>query len=380
MNKHRKISLKYILICLFVLAAFVMPNLTSSPILSTMSLASTKVSKPAINVQEGSYFDSKTIKLSCKTKGATIYYTTDGTQVTKNSKVYKKPFKITKNCYVRAIAIKDGFKSNELIKYYQIYSYEDIGSDVRRYTLAIQKNKINKLNQTDQKICNKVNKIMKDTITEDMTKYQKVKAIHDYIINHTVYDYENYSKNTLPEVSYTIEGVLLNGKAVCQGYAETFQLFMNLLGIENKLISGYANGGGHAWNLVKFKDNWYHVDTTWDDPISQSGDVIQYNYFLISDRFISIDHDWTAKNYPACTSDDLMYKIYKGIIIPSIKNYQKKFTELYNKGLRTITILYPENKIPDLQFYYSLTGKNRCSYSYPVKFGDYYMFTVYVDS
>ena len=40
---------------------------------------------------------------------------------------------------------------------------------------------------------------------------------------------------------------------------------------------------------------WYHVDTTWDDPINRGGDFIRYDYFLKSDAYMRRDHaSWTA--------------------------------------------------------------------------------------
>ena len=136
--------------------------------------------------------------------------------------------------------------------------------------------------------------VIDDIVTPGMTEYQKVKAIHDYIVNNTQYDYDNYLNGTIPESSYGPEGVLVYGKAVCQGYAYAFELLCELADIEAVVVTGTANGGGHAWNQVKVDGVWYNIDTTWDDPVAYWGgvyvDILSYDYFLISDEVMYQDH------------------------------------------------------------------------------------------
>ena len=129
-----------------------------------------------------------------------------------------------------------------------------------------------------------------------MSDWQKVKAVHDWLCIHVAYDIDNYYAGTIPEASYSVVGPIKNGKAVCQGYAETFQQFMDILGIENEFIAGKATNptgytSGHAWNKVKVEGNWYYVDVTWDDPLpDRQGTVYGYDYFMISEEQMNRDH------------------------------------------------------------------------------------------
>lgn len=135
------------------------------------------------------------------------------------------------------------------------------------------------------------------SITNDsMSERDKIKAVHDWIINHTQYDMANYDKGTIPDDSYSIAGVMLNGKAVCSGYAATFDYFMYVLGIEHEHVSGEATNskgitGDHSWNRVLLGNQWYYVDCTWDDPVSSDGkDILRYTYFMISNAEMSKNH------------------------------------------------------------------------------------------
>ena len=141
-----------------------------------------------------------------------------------------------------------------------------------------------------------------------MDDKSKINAIHNYIINNTAYDYDNYLNNTIPEESYTAYGSVILGRAVCQGYAEAFKQFMDVLGIKCYVVSGEAataSGlGGHAWNIVKVDGVYRHIDTTWDDPIYMNNgnrvEILRYDYFLLSDNQMNKDHNWQTKDYPGC--------------------------------------------------------------------------------
>lgn len=239
------------------------------------------------------------------------------------------------------------------------------------------------LNETAQKILDTI-------ITKDMNDIEKVKAVHDYIVLHTEYDTESLKKEVLPESIFEAEGVLNDGKAVCQGYAYAFQLFMKLLHIDSKIVTGkdLTSGVGHAWNMVNLDGEWYQVDTTWDDPVPDKKGKVQYHYFLMTDQIFSSDHSWNKDKFPACTSEKYLYYIYQDDIISSITLYEKAFMKKYNAGVREITILYPEKAIPDMNFLlnYDNTRKEKeggYTVAYqsvnPWRLGDYTVFTVIME-
>lgn len=127
-----------------------------------------------------------------------------------------------------------------------------------------------------------------------MSEFDKVKAIHDYIVVNVDYPVHiDMSNRSL----FTAEGALVNKLAVCQGYAEAFSLLCHKAGIQTEMVYGTANNGqsleSHAWNIVRIDGVWYQIDTTWNDPITQNtagGANLRYSYFLIPDSVMSQDH------------------------------------------------------------------------------------------
>lgn len=116
----------------------------------------------------------------------------------------------------------------------------------------------------------------------------KTKAIHDYIVRHVTYD-KDMKKFTAYEA-------LTAGKTVCQGYALLMQAMLEAAHISGKIIEGEAGGLLHAWNLVQLDGHWYHIDVTWDDPISDHNNKGVYTYYMRTDQEMKTDHQWKASN------------------------------------------------------------------------------------
>ena len=116
---------------------------------------------------------------------------------------------------------------------------------------------------------------IKSKLPSGASDYDKVKAIHDYLCTRLVY------ANT--QRAHTAEGAFYDdNKAVCEGYAEAFQILAERFGLTSVMVSGDAINSsgspeGHKWNMVKMEDGkWYLVDVTWDDQTSG----IHYTYML----------------------------------------------------------------------------------------------------
>jgi len=141
------------------------------------------------------------------------------------------------------------------------------------------------------------------------TDVEKIKAVNDYIVANTAYTEQTKSS---PHSAYT---VLAEHGGVCQGYALLAHTLLQKLGFETQYIVGYVGQEGHAWNLIKLDGQWYHLDTTWNDPVPDRKGAIRYQYFLVDDRTMARDHTWIANDYPKATST--LYSYYQDIDFPA---------------------------------------------------------------
>lgn len=124
--------------------------------------------------------------------------------------------------------------------------------------------------------------------------HEKVKYLHDELCRRVTYDKSSYDCGT----SY---GALVNGRAKCIGYAESYELLCDLADIPCQEVIGETSGGGHAWNIVQLEDGqWYEVDCTFDD--THSPNQISYNWFLISTEQMNKDHkrDYNSRTMNTC--------------------------------------------------------------------------------
>ena len=152
------------------------------------------------------------------------------------------------------------------------------------------------LSEEDRAVLAVCRQVLAEEIRDDMSPAQQELAVHDWIIDHADYDQAHSS----PHRSHPY-GLLVEGQAICMGYANTFQLFMDLLDIPCVTVIGASSGSreDHAWNLVQLDGDWYAVDTTWDDPLGYYEDVPAANesghhtYFNVTSDFLrQTDHQW----------------------------------------------------------------------------------------
>ena len=169
-------------------------------------------------------------------------------------------------------------------------------------------------------------------IEPGMTDLEKAIALHDYIILNTAYDYDSLLANNVPKVSYSAYGVLVNGVAVCNGYALAYKYLCELQGIECLMVT--SDSMNHAWNLIKLGDHYYHVDATWDDPTRDLLGRVRHFYMFSSDASFQQDKEhygWQVmKNaYIAdIKATDTTYDNYYWLTINSQMIYGERITTM----------------------------------------------------
>lgn len=72
--------------------------------------------EPVISPESGTTFEnSLTVTMSCPTEGATVYYTTDGSEPTVESPEYEEPFSFSDSVVLKAKVFSDNFFDSEVV-------------------------------------------------------------------------------------------------------------------------------------------------------------------------------------------------------------------------------------------------------------------------
>ena len=168
------------------------------------------------------------------------------------------------------------------------------------------------------------------SLPSGMTDSEKVRYFHDYIIKNCEYSKEGGNS------SYTAYGCLVEGKAVCEGYAMALDYLCEKAGIYSLLISGESTSSSgqkltHIWNKIQLDNKWYNFDVTWDDPVSSFGpDYVRYDYYAVPDKQLERTHT-TDKNrfgyYPEAWASDENYFVKNGLYIDSTDEADEMVTD-----------------------------------------------------
>lgn len=230
-------------------------------------------------------------------------------------------------------------------------------------------------------------------VSDDMSEYEKVHAIYDYIIYNVRYDHDcanaedkyvsgNLSLNEkMKYYGYYLEGIFLNKfykkdmHAVCDGKSKAFVLMCGIEGITAVRISGEAssdgkNFGGHAWNKVLLDLNgtgdkeWYFVDTTWGDVGDDSKEFLSHAYFLLSDDEVKNTHvEKTGHGYPKAEGkfDYFAHETYtsNGTEYNYVITNKNLAAQQMARALKTL----PKSTIVEFEFAFSLTKDEAKNYA-----------------
>ena len=150
-------------------------------------------------------------------------------------------------------------------------------------------NEIDELNK-------RVSDILYELNIDDLSdNVEKIRSIHNYIIKNVEYDEEMANNNTSSYRSNTAYGALVQGYAICSGYADVMEIFLERFNIKSFKVASDL----HVWNSVFIDNTWKQLDLTWDDPITNTGqDYIYHKYFLVDAAMLpSLDTETNEHDY-----------------------------------------------------------------------------------
>lgn len=127
--------------------------------------------------------------------------------------------------------------------------------------------------------CIRDSNIAKDTLWRTVSKDGFSKA-------HEHYTEEMKEIRKKPAGLY---GGLIDGKAICAGYALILHEALKYVGLKSQYVIGFVPGNdGHAWNQVQIDGKWYNADPTWDSQEYQY--YRRYEDMLLSDEDFNQTH------------------------------------------------------------------------------------------
>ncbi len=149
------------------------------------------------------------------------------------------------------------------------------------------------------------------TKTENLeSDYEKELFIHDYVIDRC--EYVDKTGNTYSSAY----GCMVKGFASCEGYAKAMKYLLDAAGIENHLVIGDIveenKKIGHAWNMVRIGDSYYHLDATWNDPLKDAMEN-KYAYFNVTDKEIEKTHTVEERFKGVCNSEKENYYVKNSV-------------------------------------------------------------------
>lgn len=104
------------------------------------------------------------------------------------------------------------------------------------------------------------------------------------------------NKKEIRKKAAGLYGGLIDGSAICAGYAIILHEALQYVGMKSQYVRGDNLEVGHAWIQVQIDGKWYNADPTWDSDVIQI--VGKYKYMLLSDEEFEISHSEYSFNRP----------------------------------------------------------------------------------
>ncbi len=151
-----------------------------------------------------------------------------------------------------------------------------------------------------------------DDIQDAQSDYEKIKAIAYWLCEKTEYMHkanpydDAYLSGLTPQEEEMARyasseyGALVNGQAICTGYAKAFAYLAQQSGVYSIVVSGDLYGVAHMWNMVWLEGEWYYVDVTAMDD----GETVDETYLLAGSEDVEDSHSQMRfGNYPTGAMD-----------------------------------------------------------------------------
>ena len=175
--------------------------------------------------------------------------------------------------------------------------------------------------------------VLDEVIEDGMTDYEKEEAVYLWMTENIGQGRGGYiSRPGMRRSAFTPHDVLTGRSAVCVGYATTFRLFMNMLGLDCRIV----HNDYHSWDLVKLGGDWYHVDI-----YSDAGGAL-YGNFNMTDDVARNGHSWDESALPEAKSTKYTPAVQKAVELESVLNVPAAMSEALDGGSAALFYKFKE--------------------------------------
>lgn len=190
-------------------------------------------------------------------------------------------------------------------------------------------------------------------ISKDSPDYYKSLYVYENLVSRV--DYEENAPD-----SQNILSVFLNGKSVCQGYADAAGVLFDELGIKNVILRGEAQGEPHSWNMIMLDNEWYFFDATWGnsrylDKTSEKK-TVNYAYLNVTSEEMEKTHTLNMDiPIPQCTATADNYYRKSGLFFETMDKAAlgQTFSGAYKNGASQCSVKFgtPKAYLDALDFF-----------------------------
>ena len=181
-------------------------------------------------------------------------------------------------------------------------------------------------------------------ISKDSPDYYKALYVYENLVSRV-----DYVENA-PD-SQNILSVFLNGKSVCQGYADAAGVLFDELGIKNLILRGTAQGDPHSWNMIMLDNEWYHFDATWGNSrfLDKSAEkkTVNYAYLNVTSSEMEKTHTLDMEiPIPLCTATEDNYYKKSGLYFETMDKAAlgQTFADAYKNGAAQCSVKFKTQK------------------------------------
>lgn len=219
---------------------------------------------------------------------------------------------------------EDGYK---VMNQYEIKSTKQISD-------AYLKNDPSGLSDEDKRTYDMASKLLGEIIKDNMTDYEKELAIYEWMVDNIGHGSGHViSMPGQNSECYTPHDVLMSKNAVCVGYATTFRLLANMVGLDVHIV----HNDYHSWDMVKLDDGeWYQLDV-----YSDAGGA-KYRNFNMTDEMARNGHEWDGSSLPEAKGTKYSYVVQNAKPLKNLSELPKKMKKALEKKQDHLFFKFPK--------------------------------------